>query len=162
MKGLTAVGSEIHHVTVHLHVGVLLSDASCPPWTVGHQAPLSVGFSRQEYWSRVAVSFSRGSSPTQGPNPRLLHCRRILDHCASGGALTVHFLSTRYLPGPRQGAAPTAVYRQGVWMEVCYTRVQVVAMFFWPLYILPFFLFLPLWLDAFIIHEPLQLLQSLR
>ena len=22
------------------------------PWTVAHQAPLSVGFSRQEYWSR--------------------------------------------------------------------------------------------------------------
>ena len=21
------------------------------PWTVGHQAPLSIGFSRQEYWS---------------------------------------------------------------------------------------------------------------
>ena len=28
---------------------------SCPtlvaPWTVAHQAPLSLGFSRQEYWS---------------------------------------------------------------------------------------------------------------
>ena len=25
---------------------------SCPtPWTVAHQAPLSMGFSRQEYWS---------------------------------------------------------------------------------------------------------------
>ena len=23
------------------------------PWTVAHQAPLSVGFSRQEYWSRL-------------------------------------------------------------------------------------------------------------
>ena len=23
----------------------------CIPWTVGHQAPLSMGFSRQEYWS---------------------------------------------------------------------------------------------------------------
>ena len=22
-----------------------------PPWTVAHQAPLSLGFSRQEYWS---------------------------------------------------------------------------------------------------------------
>ena len=30
-------------------------------WTVGHQAPLSMGFSRQEYWS-VALSSSRGSS----------------------------------------------------------------------------------------------------
>ena len=37
---------------------------SCPtlaiPWTVAHQAPLSVGFPRQEYW--CGVPFSRGSS----------------------------------------------------------------------------------------------------
>ena len=36
------------------------------PWTVTHQAPLSVGFFRQEYWSgysrREAIPFSRGSS----------------------------------------------------------------------------------------------------
>ena len=30
------------------------------PWTVAHQAPLSMGFSRQEYWR--GISFSRGSS----------------------------------------------------------------------------------------------------
>ena len=29
-------------------------------WTVAYQAPLSMGFSRQECW--VAISFSRGSS----------------------------------------------------------------------------------------------------
>ena len=32
------------------------------PRTVAHQAPLSMGFSRQEYWSRFAISSSRGSS----------------------------------------------------------------------------------------------------
>ena len=31
-------------------------------WTVAHQAPLSMGFSRQEYWEWGAISFSRGSS----------------------------------------------------------------------------------------------------
>ena len=31
------------------------------PWTVALQAPLSVGFSRQEYWSGFAISSSRGS-----------------------------------------------------------------------------------------------------
>ena len=25
----------------------------CDPWTVARQAPMSVGFSRQEYWSRL-------------------------------------------------------------------------------------------------------------
>ena len=29
----------------------VLVDHSCPPWTVGSQAPLSVEFSKQEYWS---------------------------------------------------------------------------------------------------------------
>ena len=31
-------------------------------WTITWQSPLSMEFSRQGYWSRVAVSFSRGSS----------------------------------------------------------------------------------------------------
>ena len=38
---------------------------SCPPetqWTVACQASLSMEFSRQEYWSGAAISFSRGSS----------------------------------------------------------------------------------------------------
>ena len=28
-----------------------MSNSLQPPWTVAHQAPLSMGFSRQEYWS---------------------------------------------------------------------------------------------------------------
>ena len=32
------------------------------PWTVAYQAPPSMGFSRQEYWSGLLFSFSRGSS----------------------------------------------------------------------------------------------------
>ena len=35
------------------------------PWTVVRQPPLSMAFSRQEYWSGC-VPLSRGSSPTQG------------------------------------------------------------------------------------------------
>ena len=30
-----------------------MSDSFAIPWTVAHQAPLSMGFSRQEYWSGV-------------------------------------------------------------------------------------------------------------
>ena len=29
----------------------LVSDSFATPWTVPHQAPLSMGFPRQEYWS---------------------------------------------------------------------------------------------------------------
>ena len=34
------------------------------PWTVAHQAPLSVGFSREEYWSGLPFP-----SPGDLPNP---------------------------------------------------------------------------------------------
>ena len=36
------------------------------PWTVAHQAPLSTGFSTQEYWSP-------GDLPNPGSNPHLLY-----------------------------------------------------------------------------------------
>ena len=32
------------------------------PWTVAYQAPPSMGFSRQKYWTGLPFSFSRGSS----------------------------------------------------------------------------------------------------
>ena len=57
------------------------------PWTVAHQAPLSMRFPKQEYWKWVAISFSRGIFPTQGPNPHFLHCRWILYHWATREAL---------------------------------------------------------------------------
>ena len=46
-------------------------------WTVAGQAPLSMGFSRQEYWSGFH-SLLQGIFPTQESNPGLLHCRQIL------------------------------------------------------------------------------------
>ena len=53
----------------------------CPtlatPWTVTHQAPLSMGFFRQEYWSGCHFLL-QGICPTQASNPGLLHCRQIL------------------------------------------------------------------------------------
>ena len=39
------------------------------PWTITHQAPLSMGFSRQEYWSGQSYS-SRGDLPLPGIKTR--------------------------------------------------------------------------------------------
>ena len=39
------------------------------PWTVAYQALPSMGFSRQEYWSEFAISFSRGSSRPRDRTP---------------------------------------------------------------------------------------------
>ena len=36
-------------------------------WTATHQAPLSMQFSRQEYWSGITISSSRGSFKTKDP-----------------------------------------------------------------------------------------------
>ena len=49
------------------------------PWTVAHQAPLSMGFSRQEYWSGLPFP-SPGGLPDSGMEPRfdLPHCRQML------------------------------------------------------------------------------------
>ena len=47
------------------------------PWVVAHQAPLSMRFSRQEYWSGLPFP-SPGDLPNPGPNLGLLPCRQIL------------------------------------------------------------------------------------
>ena len=56
-----------------IYIGGGLVSKPCPtlatPWTVALQAPLSMGFSRQEYWS---ISFSRGSS--QSRNQTYISC----------------------------------------------------------------------------------------
>ena len=44
-------------------------------------APLSMGFSRQEYWSVLL----QGIFPSQGSNPGLPHCRQILYHLRNQG-----------------------------------------------------------------------------
>ena len=48
-----------------------LSDWTTTPWTVAHQAPLSVGFSRQEYWSGLPCP-PAGDLPHPGIESALL------------------------------------------------------------------------------------------
>ena len=57
------------------------------PWTVACQAPLSMGFSRQEYWSGLSFPSPGGVFPTQGSNPHFLYS------CIADGY---------FLPLPRQ------------------------------------------------------------
>ena len=43
----------------------VVSDSLVTPWTIAHQAPLSIRFSRQEYWSELP-----GPPPGDPPRPR--------------------------------------------------------------------------------------------
>ena len=59
-------------------------------WTVAHQAPQSMGFSRQEYWSELDISFSR-ILPDPGTEPvSWASCtgKQILYRCATWEAQT--------------------------------------------------------------------------
>ena len=49
------------------------------PWTVAHKVPLSMKFSRQDYFSGLPCP-PQGIFLTQGSNSHLLHCRQILYH----------------------------------------------------------------------------------
>ena len=51
-------------------VASVVSDSLRPPWTVACQAPLSIGFSRKEYWSGLPCPPPPGSLPDPGIEPR--------------------------------------------------------------------------------------------
>ena len=72
---------DLFHTLQHLHIshtrlswsgGGGLVTKSCltlvTPWTVARQAPLSMGFSRQEYWSGLSFP-SPGDLPNPGIEP---------------------------------------------------------------------------------------------
>ena len=62
------------------------------PWTVAHQAPLSMVFPRQEYWSGLPFH-SLGISLTKGSNPCLLHWQvdsLALSHLSSPHDISCH------------------------------------------------------------------------
>ena len=50
----------------------VMSNSLVTPWTVAHQAPLSMGFSRQEYWSGCHF-LPQEIFSIQGSNLHLLH-----------------------------------------------------------------------------------------
>ena len=64
----------------------VMSKSFATPWIVAHQAPLSMGFSRQKYWSGLPFP-SPGVFQTQGLNPSLLRCKQILHYLSRIGSL---------------------------------------------------------------------------
>ena len=82
-------------------------------WTVTHQAPLSVGFSRQEYCmlpSRAAMTSSRGSS--QPRDQTSVSCVS----CIAGGFFTTELLSSAQSLHTKH-PVPNSLLQQ--WMAQC-------------------------------------------
>ena len=69
---LTSIKERDSYKTVNFRMVVVfspqvLSDSYVTPWTVGYQAPLSMGFFRQKYWSGLTFLL-QGIFPTQVSN----------------------------------------------------------------------------------------------
>ena len=78
-------------VTVPTHacqIASVTSNSLQPPWTIASQAPMSLGFSRQKYWS--ALSFPPpGDLPNSGIEPRSLMSPALANefyHCCHLGS----------------------------------------------------------------------------
>ena len=65
--GVVPIKIKMHVIVLVLSRSVM-SDSFVAPWTVGLQAPLSMGFPRQEYWSGLPFS-SPGDLPDPGIEP---------------------------------------------------------------------------------------------
>ena len=59
------------------------------PWTVAYQAPLSMEFSREEYWSGLLFP-SVGDLPDPGIEPRSPTLQAMLYHLSHQGSMLKH------------------------------------------------------------------------
>ena len=116
---MALIGSQWFHDLVCLNNRDTLSVATmslshvwffASPRTIAHQAPLSMQFSRQEYWSGLSFP-SPGSFLTQGANPGLPRRRRILYHLSWEGIINVSWSYRLHL----------------IWMCVCVCVCVLVA-----------------------------------
>ena len=84
---------------------------SATPWTVAYQAPLSMGFPRQEYWSGLPFT-----SPGDLPNPWIKF---------ASPAFAGRFFTTE-LPGkPRPGIVPSRKHFRAVFILTdCKSEVE--------------------------------------
>ena len=90
MRGRLKAEGVCVYIYIYIYIYIVLCQSlSCVrlfaiPWTVVHRGPLSMEFSRQEYWSGLH-SLLQGIFSTQGSNLGLLHCRQILYHLSHQG-----------------------------------------------------------------------------
>ena len=67
IMGLSICSVFVYQLYLVRAYALILSD-SAPAWAIAHQAPLSIEFSRQEYWSGLPFH-SPGDLPDSGIEP---------------------------------------------------------------------------------------------
>ena len=98
------------------------------PWIVAYQAPPSMGFCRQEYWSGLPFP-SPGGLPNPGIvlNLGLLHCRQTLYHLShQGSPLTRGINASKYkYPWECLGAEYAVQHHGRIWYSVEWQTQQL-------------------------------------
>ena len=77
------------YIYIYIHESLSHVQLFATSWIAAHQVPLSIKFSRQEFWSRLPFP-SSGDLPHQGLKLGLLHCRQILYHLSHQGSARAH------------------------------------------------------------------------
>ena len=95
---------------------IFIDDSFVTSLTIAHQAPLSLGFPRQEYWNELS-SFSRISSHPRDWTHIFCVGRQILYHWATREALVLYFSSVQSLICVQLFATP--------WTRVCQAFLSI-------------------------------------
>ena len=93
------------------------------PWTVALQAPLSMGFPRQEYWSGLPIPLLQGIFPIQGLNPQLLHWQAdslLLSHQGSRSSPRGNINTQDEKPEAEASASRTLLQGLTVFSFICH------------------------------------------
>ena len=121
---------------IHALLCIVLSHFShvwlcATPWTVAHQAPLSMGFSRQNYW-RALPSPPPGDLPDLGIKPASLMCPALADRFFT--ASVAWEATPCIIMGPQNSCNGTVLILHFffLWAQLATTGLALVSFFFPP------------------------------
>ena len=77
----------------------------CTPWTVAHQAPLSMGFSRQEYYSRLSCP-----PPGDLANPGIEPASPVTPALQADSLLLSHWGNSKYVLLSERSQSEKTIY----------------------------------------------------
>ena len=93
------------------------------PWTAAYQAPLAMGFSRQEYWSGVPLPSPLGTFKILSSICRTIQEARdpagLFESCQSFGCILCFFMQTGHQKKKKNGSIPSKNILEKVSVCLC-------------------------------------------